>query len=264
MLAPTTLDRQTGEMAHIVRSLASGEAHVARERLTRLLAGSGPIGQAFAELATGLSRLARQDLTSAGLDVQLLDPQQQAQSISHLLGEQTRLLNATDLALRDQAAVANQLVAAIQLLAPSAGDPSSQTASDRQFAYPTMRAVEQLALDHASSTAMLGARMARLRHQQDELDARVRGRSRRSPAGAGYGRCGQPRGMVPRAERVHAGARSGSVTIGAVDVMSSLRSPRRRASRRHALRAQHRGFNRWQVWRRLVLSGVCRLPSLVS
>jgi hypothetical protein len=264
LLAPTTLDRQTGEMAHIVRSLATGEAHVARERLTRLLAGSGPIGQAFAELATGLSRLARQDLTSAGLDVQLLDPRQQAQSISHLLGEQTRLLNATDLALRDQAAVANQLVAAIQLLAPSAGDPSSQTASDRQFAYPTMRAVEQLALDHASSTAMLGARMARLRHQQDELDARVRGRSRRSPAGAGYGRCGQPRGMVPRAERVHAGARSGSVTIGAVDVMSSLRSPRRRASRRHALRAQRRGFNRWQVWRRLVLSGVCRLPSLVS
>ena len=170
-----TLDRQTSEMAHIVRRLADGDRQGARQRLTQVMAASGPIGQALADLAVGLNWLAHQEPTPAIPDQYVLRQLRQAQGVSQLLGEQTRLLNATDLALSDQAAVANQLVSAIQLLAHGAGGAAGQPEGDRQQIYRTIHEIEQVALGHASSTAMLGARMAQMRQRQNELDAHMRG-----------------------------------------------------------------------------------------
>lgn len=160
----TTLDQRVGQMARYVRLLAEGDAEATRG-LPAALAGGGPPSGPLAELAAGLDRIRLRVATRQAAGT---DSGQMVALISRAAAEQARLLALTDADLRDQGAAANQLVRHLQVIVRSGGLANME--SDRR----AVREAEQLALAHASGTAMLGARMAQLRARQGDLDGQLR------------------------------------------------------------------------------------------
>jgi hypothetical protein len=164
------LDQQIVELARIVQRVAEGDLSAAQHLhagALRAVPGSDALGG----LATGIEQLTHQMTLVASSWPQATPSQRVAEGLAGMVAEQGQLLRATDTALHDQSAVANQLVAELQLLAHGNGEAARQAPA---AIAETLRGVEQLALGHASSTAMLGARMAQLRARHDEIEIRLR------------------------------------------------------------------------------------------
>lgn len=168
------LDHQAVELAHILRRMLAGDSRVAQSLLAHMSSGGALAGHALGELAAALGQLMRQEHTTGHLRARQAQQQRQAGALNGALAEQAQLVRTTDAALRDQAGVANQLVAEIQWLVRENQQQAGPLGGEQSPVGRRLRRLEQLALGHASGTAMLGARTAQLRAGHEQLAARVR------------------------------------------------------------------------------------------
>jgi hypothetical protein len=122
-------------------------------------------------LAGALHRLTSQMGATLTLAQRLRTQQQTIEALAAGLRDQSILLGATDTALRDLGTRGNELVTEVQALEQSLGGTSS--AHDPRLA-SGLRGIEQTAMTQASSTAMLGARLAQLSARQSSLEAELR------------------------------------------------------------------------------------------
>lgn len=157
-------DREVARVVRYVRLLGEGEVEATGwlpAGLAREGTPSGPLAELAAHLERMRMRVAARHAPgpNTGPVVALL---------IRAAAEQARLLSLADADLRDQGAIANQLVRRLQRIAQS-GELANGTA-DQRVAHET----ERLALAHASATAMLGARMAQLRARQSDLESQLR------------------------------------------------------------------------------------------
>jgi hypothetical protein len=202
-----TINRQMLELARVVERLSAGDTSALHALRPGVYGPLMSLTSALTTLAQHLSSLqSQQQQTSA--------QQQASEALCDAAHEQGQLLMLTDNALRELSASANDLVATVQRVEHG----GERFGLDWHALVQALREVEQQALNQASDTAMLGARLAQLRARQSEIESSVRHLARTSSpsspssrlAEAANGRVSGPQAAVRGGEvPVHAAGLGG-------------------------------------------------------
>lgn len=180
------VNQQIADVAGAARRLAEGDVDAARALQPGMF---GPLESA---------RMALQRLSLyVGMDARSRSTAQaQQRTLEALMAgirEQTHVLAATDLALRELGSSANELVAEVQVIERGSGELPG---IDRHQLFRVMRGMEQHAMTQASSTALLGSRLAQLRTRQSQLESEMRRLSQLLAGQQEWERSGLYRGLA--------------------------------------------------------------------
>jgi hypothetical protein len=122
-------------------------------------------------LAGALARLGQQMETTLAQRQQLAQRQRAAQALVNLASEQSRLLAAMEVSLRDISGRSQELVAEVQRIERGSGDLPGL---DQHALFQVLRGLEQQSLANASNTSLLRTRLAQALARQAELEAQTR------------------------------------------------------------------------------------------
>ncbi len=164
------LNAQMAELAAIAARLAQGDLNAARTLHSGMY---GPLDV----LAAALMRMTQQMGALYGAQREARGQQRLLESIAAGIHEQSRLLAATDVAVRDLSSSANALIAEVQVLGRGSGELPGV---DRHVLFSAMRGVERKVIAQATDTATLGAHMAQLRGRQADLESEIQRASQAS------------------------------------------------------------------------------------
>lgn len=158
------VNAQIADLAVAAQRMSEGDAGAVRFLAPGMY---GPLDV----LAGALARLGKQMGTTFAQQQQLAQQQRAAHALAGLASEQSRLLAAMEVSLRDICGRSQELVAEVQRVERGSGDLPSL---DRHALFQVLRGLEQQALANASNTALLSTRLAQALARQADLEVQTR------------------------------------------------------------------------------------------
>ena len=158
------VNAQITDLALVAQRMSEGDAGAVRFLAPGMY---GPLDM----LSGALARLGQQMGATFAQQQQHVRQQQAARALAGLASEQSRLLAAMEVSLRDISGKSQELVAEVQRVERGSGDLPGL---DRHALFQVLRGLEQQALANASNTSLLSTRLAQALARQADLEAQTR------------------------------------------------------------------------------------------
>ncbi len=158
------VNAQIAELALTAQRMSEGDAGAVRFLAPGMY---GPLDV----LAGALMRLGQQMGVTFARQQQLARQQRATRSLAGVASEQSRLLAAMEVSLRDICGKSQELVAEVQRIERGSGELPGL---DRHALFQVLRSLEQQALANASNTALLSTRLTQALARQADLEVRAR------------------------------------------------------------------------------------------
>jgi len=158
------VNAQIADLALAAQRMSEGDAGAVRFLAPGMY---GPLDV----LAGALARLGQQMEATFTRQQNIAQQQRTAGALAGLAREQSRLLTAMEVSLRDISGRSQELVAEVQRIERGSGDLPGL---DRHALFQVLRSLEQQALANASNTSLLSTRLAQALARQADLEAQAR------------------------------------------------------------------------------------------